>query len=134
MAPLTCLLVTAEYVAAVFSGCAVLPNVAERFAWLAQFEAKLKQMRYFEEKYHYLGDGDDQWEYCRFLARESGLIREGQRAAGGVDNNSCCSSSAERVSRYIRLMQEIYEDNIAHRPVYPGAPDSYRERRYYINR
>jgi hypothetical protein len=120
----------AEYAAAVFSGRAVLPNLAQRCAWLAQFEAKLTQTRYFGEKYHYLGDGDDQWEYCRILARESGLMEE---RPGAEDSGSAEDSESSRVGRYIRLMQEIYNDNIAHRPVCPGAPDTYRKRRYRVN-
>ena len=118
----------------------MLPSIAQRYAWLGQFEAKLKQARYFEEKYHYLGDGDDQWEYCRFLARESGLIGEDRDAEGDGGGGDCADNrrssrraTAESVDSYLRLIQEIYNDNIAHRPAYPGALDCYRERRYRVN-
>jgi len=37
-------------------------------------------------------------------------------------------------AQYLHMMESIYEDNMEHRVLYPGAPDTYRERVYKVNR
>lgn len=138
------------------TGKATLPSREQQESWLAQREAELRRRGQFAEKYHYLGDGSDQWDYCRWMAREAGLLSYDQQVVVCTDETAAQDPSVGAklespiadasstttttttgtcydVNRYISLMEGIYNDNVAHRPVYPGAPDTYRERRYHID-
>ncbi len=131
--------------AAVFSGRASLPSVSEQYEWLAKFEENLQLAGGKDTKYHYLG-GPEQWDYCRFLAKESGLITDTNSdtdtvaETGNADSSTAIVSvpgtthSAFQHSRYLRMLQAIYDDNMKHRVLYPGAPDTYRERVYTVDR
>lgn len=157
----------AEYVAAVFTGRASLPSVSDQYAWLAAFEADLKQNGGYETKYHFLG-GPPQWEYCRFLAQKSGLL--GGSGSSGSDNSSGSIDSGSSVcatvvlvapdttmtgpnsitpttaalrtthystlqhTQYLTMLETLYDDNMEHRVLYPGAQDSYRNRVYTVDR
>lgn len=111
--------------AAVLQGRVVLPNLAHRYRWLARFEANLTDRRFYEDKYHYLGDGTDQWEYCRCLARVAGLP--------GTSGDAGCCKTRYHALTHIAVMEAIYDDNAAHRFREPGAPDTYRARHYAVD-
>jgi hypothetical protein len=51
-----------------------LPSQEQQRQWLREYELALLAKGYSDDKYHYMGDGDDQWRYCRFLATEAGLM------------------------------------------------------------
>lgn len=51
---------------------------------------------------------------------------------GSSDASKECSDMQD-MSRYIDLLEEIYNDNMQHRPMYPGDSDSFRNRRYKVN-
>ena len=120
----------AEYVTAVLTGQVTLPELAQRYEWFDTWEKMLKAKEHYADKYHYLGDGSDQWDYCRFLARESGLIFYSSSSSSAHGGGGCYRANMDA---YITMLSEIYEDNIAHRPVCPGASDVYRERKYTVN-
>lgn len=116
----------------------------------------------YSTKYHFLG-GPPQWEYCRFLALKSGLINDVDVTSGGIGGarikiasditnstttgttaivtNDTTTSAAHYThyaplqhAQYLHMMESIYEDNMECRVLYPGAPDTYRERLYKVNR
>jgi hypothetical protein len=66
----------AEYLAALYLQRASLslPSQEQQRQWLREYELALLAKGYSDDKYHYMGDGDDQWRYCRFLATEAGLM------------------------------------------------------------
>lgn len=95
----------------------------------------------YTTKYHYLG-GAPQWTYCRFLAQQSGLISSTSVDGDATGRHSTSppteppqrTYSQDAHERYLRMLEAVYEDNMAHRVLYPGAPDTYRERVYSVNR
>jgi len=127
---------TAQYVAAIFSGRASLPSVVEQYEWLKSFESKLRDSGMYTTKYHFLG-GPPQWEYCTFLAEQSGLIASLGKDYGDMKSvwtTISTSYSQELHAQYLHMLESIYDDNMVHRVLYPGAPDTYRERVYSVDR
>ena len=104
----------ATWIASLISGKANLPSLDARTRWIADHEEDLKFKGWLDNKYHYLGN-NLQFEYMRFLAREAGV-------------------DSESLMRYIDMLEEIYLDNSSHKPPYIGGPDSYRERKYSLER
>ena len=115
--PFPLFLLQAKWIASIYSGRKVLPNVTEQIASIKDREDELL-LKYKGdrtkaiEKFHYLGDA--QWDYCRLLAKSS-----------GCDN--------ERQLLYLKTMEEVYNDNVLMRPPYPGAPDTYRNSEYFVD-
>ena len=115
----------ARWIEAVYSGRSVLPSREDQYKWSQQDEEACRQRfgatdaaTENEEsvtKYHYMG-GDLQWTYCRFLAR-----------AGGGDD-------LERRLKYIDSTEQIYAYNSQYKPAYPGAPDTYRDINYWVDK
>eukprot|EP01032_Pedospumella_encystans_P011056 gene11056-12889_t len=126
----------AQYVAAVFSGRTPLPSTDEQYQWLEAFESHLRATGMYYTKYHFLG-GPPQWEYCKFLAEQSGLIAELGEKQGNMESVSTTTTktySQQQHAQYLHMLEAIYDDNMVHRVLYPGAPDTYRERVYSVNR
>ena len=129
-------LFSAQYVAAVFFGRTLFPCTDEQYHWLESFESHLRATGMYHTKYHFLG-GPPQWEYCKYLAEQSGLIatlgdKEDNRKS--VSTATTTSYSQQHHAQYLHMLEAIYEDNMVHRVLYPGAPDTYRERVYLVNR
>ena len=103
----------AHWVSSVFLDNKLLPNKNIRDAWIKNQIDHLKANNEYPDRFHYLGD--NQWDYFRYLANQSKLLDTEEE-------------------EYIRLSQEIYNDNKKYTPKYPGAPDSYRSRSYNVNR
>ncbi len=104
------------WIASVYNGEITLPSISEKQQWLESFELELRQEGWFEEKYHYMG-GKRQWEYDYMIIAEAELRKRDPE-----------------ILPYIRMIEAIYEDVVKHRPVYTGAADLYRERKYRIDR
>lgn len=111
--PFHLFLLQAKWIASVYAGESSLPSKAERNDWLAERLRTLISEHAYPDRYHYLGD--QQWAYCRFLARSAG-----------------CLSQKEEM--YLKVSEEIYNHNKQLFPAYPGGPDSYRRRRYAVDR
>lgn len=107
----------ALYVAQVFKGLIHLPPAIERERLLEDREAVLKQEGHYATHYHFLG-GKWQFDYIRHIIDL-------------LDLPGC-----ERIEHraYLSVIEAIYFDNSAHKPPFVGAPDSYRDRVYSINR
>lgn len=105
----------AQYIAAIIQRRAVLPSYNDRVQWTMNRVNQFKEISQFPDKYHYLGD--DQWEYFRFLIREihSGYVNTEEEL-------------------YINTNRAIYDDNKNNFASYPGGKDSYRQRRYLVDR
>jgi thioredoxin reductase len=101
-----------EWIAQVYSGKVSLPSKEEQRQWLQQFESNLIQRNQFEDKYHFMGNGI-QWDYMRMIAHSIRKEHDGLE--------------------FLRVLEEIYLDSTDHRPIYTGAPDSYRNRKYKID-
>jgi hypothetical protein len=135
---MTSFALAAEYASAVLSGRCTLPSLAQRHRWLSRYEANLKARGFYDDKYHYLGDDTDQWEYCRLLARLAHLPGTAGAAAAESqpqqqDENHSSEINARNYNSmtHIAVMEGIYDDNAAFRFQEPGAPDTYR--RYRVN-
>ena len=127
---------SAQYVVTALSGRTPLPSTDKQYRWLETFESQLHATGMYNTKYHFLG-GPPQWDYCRFLAEQSGLIAElgdkqGNRKS--VSTTTTTSYSQQQHAQYLHMLEAIYDDNMIHRVLYPGAPDTYRERVYSVNR
>lgn len=130
-----------------FTGRTVLPSTAEQYQWLETFEHHLRATNMYQTKYHFLG-GPPQWEYCTFLAEQGGLIRnDTSTSPDESDDSGSCSRTESTVSiipstsfaseqhaQYLSMLESIYDDNMIYRVLYPGAPDTYRERVYSVDR
>ncbi len=119
-----------------FSGRASLPSVADQYQWLMSFETQLRESGMYTTKYHFLG-GPPQWEYCKFLAEQSGLIASLDYQHGSMESvktTIATSCSQQQHALYLRMLESIYDDNMIYRVLYPGAPDTYRERVYSVDR
>ena len=127
---------SAQYVTAVLSGRTLLPSTDEQYHWLESFQSHLRATGLYHTKYHFLG-GPPQWEYCKFLAEQSGLIASPGDKQGNmesVSSKTTTSYSQQQHAQYLHMLEAIYEDNMVHRVMYPGAPDTYRERVYSVDR
>ena len=107
----------ALWISSVYSRKKILPSVEKQVEWLHNKENEIlvkyqgnKELAI--EKFHYLGDS--QWEYCRFLSDAAGIVDE-------------------RQLKYIKVTEEIYNDNSLSKPAYPGAPDDYRKVEYSVD-
>jgi len=103
----------AHWVTSVFLDNKLLPDKKIRDALIENHIANLKAKNEYPDRFHYLGDS--QWDYFRYLANQSKLL--------DIEEEE-----------YIRLSQEVYDDNKKFTPKYPGAPDSYRSRSYNVDR
>lgn len=104
-----------EYIASVLRETTLLPPASERIAAsIAHDEYLASQGRLTDSKYHNLGD--EQWEYCRMLASNSGM------------NNLSTTLS------YLDVIEAMYKTNQAKRPMFTGGPDSYRDCKYFLTR
>lgn len=103
--------------ASVLTNHVTLPSLKEQEKWLEIFENDMKKRGFFEEKYHYMGYDDIQWDYNKELVKVSKLDPEKEMKLLG----------------YIDLIRDIYNDNRKEKPVYTGAPDNYRDRNYQVN-
>ena len=99
----------AEWVAAVFSQRCHLPSQLTQFDWLHEWERTLQKQGRYKEKYHYLGENDDQWEYCRFLASESGLMNNTIPVVG-----KCISVCISYMYMFYYSISFIYDVYIVH--------------------
>ena len=107
----------AEWISAVYSGEKMLPSRMEQADWLKGYENDILTKCngnnvLANEHFHYLGDA--QWDYQRFLSHSAGRDTEKQQ-------------------KYIDVTEQIYNDNSARRPPYPGAPDKYRDGEYSLD-
>eukprot|EP01032_Pedospumella_encystans_P008530 gene8530-10115_t len=125
----------AQYVAAVLSGRTPLPSTDDKYLWLETLETYLRATGMYSTKYHFLG-GPPQWDYCKFLAEQSGLIAKSGDKVGimeSVSTTTTTSYSQQQHAQYLQMLETIYDDNMIHRVLYPGAPDTYRERVYTVD-
>jgi thioredoxin reductase len=109
---------------------------------------KESKILYYTGNYHYLGS--QQFVYYQTLVQEvfhAILSRldsdplpktEHKEEYYNSLSNAISKESLEllfqRELSYISLIEELYYDNIDHRPSFVGESDSYRERRYHIDR
>ena len=107
----------ALWISSVYSGIKDLPSKEKQIEWLHNKENEILMKHqgneeFAIEKFHYLGDA--QWEYCRFLSDAAGIVDE-------------------RQLKYLKVTEEIYNDNSMSKPAYPGAPDNYRNVEYSLD-
>jgi len=97
----------------------ILPSRDEQVRWLSKYT----EMHPNVEKFHYLGD--EQFDYNRQLLRLAKPFLERYHPSG--------DAFLERLEKYLKFLQEVYQDCTSQRPPYPGAPDEYRNREYDVN-
>eukprot|EP01039_Chlorochromonas_danica_P007363 gene7363-8145_t len=107
----------ALYIAHVFKGEIHLPPAIERERLLDDWETVLKQEGHYASHYHFLG-GKWQFDYIRRI----------------VDLLALPQHELTEHQAYLSMVEAIYFDNSAHKPPFVGAPDSYRDRLYNVNR
>jgi hypothetical protein len=105
------------WIAACITGKCSLPTADELYtSFLDDWKERKRQQGLGLGKlrmYHYLGDYL-QFDYMRFMAKQASLLDD-------------------RMSRYLSMVEAIYYDNSANKPIFPGAVPDYRNRRYTIN-
>lgn len=102
----------ARWIASCISGICQFPSVDEMYqSFLDEWADKHRGGKL--RTYHNLGDYL-QFEYMRYMAEQTTALDE-------------------RLSSYIEMIESIYYDNSANKPIYPGAQPAYRNRRYKIN-
>ena len=106
----------ANWISSVYSGKQKLPNVDDQLSWLKMKEEEIllkypDNEEFAIEKYHFLGEA--QWPYCEFLIKSAGV-------------------DVEEQLKNLAVTKEIFNDISMSRPVYPGAPDTYRSTEYTV--
>jgi hypothetical protein len=117
--------VQARVIADAVSGSLKLPNYSNRKQWLQNKEAELKAKNSLtDSKYHYLGNGHEQWEYS---ARLISL-----RSKDALSINEKKEAEVENILNHLQVCKEIYAENRSHMPSKVGYSDSYRSINYSI--
>jgi hypothetical protein len=105
---------------------------------------KENKVLYYTGNYHYLGS--QQFVYYQTLVQEVFHSILQRLDSDPPKNEECLDSLSNTISKesvellfqkeltYIRLIEELYYDNMDHRPSFVGESDSYRDRRYHIDR
>jgi len=113
IAPFHLFYLQALWIINIFSNKSSLPSLLDRNQWIVNHINQLKETGASPDKFHYLGD--KQWGYLRYLSSEAGVFDRKQ-------------------DLYINMNEEIYNDNKLSAPKYPGADDTYRSRKYIVDR
>ena len=104
----------ALWIAAVLQGSLTLQSIDAIEDAMTTQEDYLKRAGLYEGKYRYMGV--EPFEYMKTLVKEAGL------------------KYAAHQMRYIDMLQGIYSHVSEHGPRYVGAPDTYRNTRYIVDR
>jgi hypothetical protein len=126
------------------------PPLEDRFAWVEELYASQGDAK----NTHHLGE--KQWDYCLNLLKQAGIdpastpvssLGETSRLKNGsgsgestneVENGEMGTSegndkpNAGTLEHFIARSKAIYDDSSKARPAFPGAPDTYRQRRYTV--
>eukprot|EP00605_Chrysophyceae_sp_TOSAG23-4_P000850 GSChrysophyteH1.ASY1.ANO1.941.1 assembled CDS len=104
------------------AGLLQLPSREQRTQCLASWESDLAAKNCLtDSKYHFLGLGDEQWQYS---ARLLTYIESGAESIFGIN--------VKEIQRHLSVCKEIYRENRARKPAKVGYHDSYRSVRYAI--
>lgn len=117
--------VQARVLADAITGSLELPDYSARKLWLQNKEDELKARNSLtDSKYHFLGNGHEQWDYS---ARLMSLRRKDEH---GINEKN--EAEVENILKHLQVCKEIYAENRSRKPSKVGYSDSYRSISYSI--
>ena len=105
--------IQASWIASIILQKSRLPSLNELIT-ISKEEFETKINEYGIYYYHYYGN-KLQFDYMKYVSKEANIL-------------------TQRFSSYLKMIEEIYNDNLDNRPKYCGASDTYRNRNYHINK
>ena len=136
--------VQAMAIASAIRGRSELPSLTERQQWLQSWEPQLADRGCLNDsKYHYLGEGGEQWEYSHSLLRSAFPSRDtaADAAAAAAADVGTDGEEEERANEraelaaltaHLRMCEQIYNENRKRKPACVGYSDTYRDVQYAI--